>query len=257
MLFLRRLHRYIVNWPIPFPVNIQGVKLDHLTLRVYLKGIYEAETTRFFKREITSGANVLDIGARHGYFAMIFSKLVGQVGKVYAFEPDTVSFKQLETSRRANGFGNIVLVNEAVGEKEGIAKFYALELGSGKDTIYPKPNTKWKTFDQKITTLDNYFKDFKKSIDFIKIDVEGAELDVLKGASKLLKNNPQIKIVMEFAPTIIKRTGITSEEFLSTLRNLGFNIYSILENGQIKEISDNGLLGESEIIPTRNIVLKK
>lgn len=212
---------------------------DSLCLSV--NGIYDPLTVELVNNEIKNGDIVLDIGANIGYYTLIFAKLTGQGGKVFAFEPEPTNFSLLKKNVEINGYKNVEFIQKAVSDKIGNAKLYLCEYNKGCHTIYD-PNDGRKSIEIETISLDEYFKNYTGKIDFIKIDIEGAEWLALKGMLNLLENY-DLKIVTEFAPILIKKFGIEPKEYLNLILQLGFKIHIIDEfDKRIKPVSIQQLL---------------
>jgi len=198
------------------------------TLGLSLNGSYEEFETEIVNREIKKGDVVLDIGANIGYYTLIFASLVGEKGKVYAFEPDPTNFALLKKNVEINGYNNVVLVPKAVSDKSGIVKLYLCEENKGDHRIYNSGEGR-NSIEVTSVRLDDYF-DKNQHIDFIKMDIQGAEGLALQGMQKLLKRNDSVKIITEFWPIGLKRSGISSKTVLTFLLNLSFSLYELDEN---------------------------
>ena len=193
---------------------------DNLSLSVF--GNYEPLETNLVKKEIKKGNSVIDIGAFIGYYTLIFAKLVGENGTVFAFEPQDSSFSLTKKNLEINGYKNYVLENKLVSNKTEKVKFFS----------------KWKD----AIRLDDYFN-FSKNIDFIKMDIEGAEALATDGMTRILEENSKIKLMTEFHPNELKKFGTTPEDYLEKLRSFGFKIYHIdNKNKSINLVSDDYLL---------------
>src|SRR5258708_4586206 len=123
----------------PSSVVVQGQRMwldDKDSLELATREIYEPMETRLFKKEIKPGQTVLDIGANIGYYTLIAAKLVGPSGKVYAFEPDPTNFKILKKNVERNGHSNVVLVNQAVADKNKKVRLYLNPANKGDHRIY-------------------------------------------------------------------------------------------------------------------------
>lgn len=97
--------------------EVQGHKMfldSKDSLRLSIHGIYEPLETELAKKEVKKGNVVLDIGANIGYYTLIFAKLVGEDGKVFAFEPDPTNFALLKKNVEMNGYKNVMFVQKAV-----------------------------------------------------------------------------------------------------------------------------------------------
>lgn len=196
-------------------------------------GIYEPFETELFRKEIKKGDVVLDIGANIGYYTLIAAKLVGENGQVYAFEPDPDNFALLEKNVEINGYKNVVLVQKAVSNKTGKIKLYLCEDNKGDHRIYNSHDGR-QSIEIEAIRLDDYFKDYNGKIDFIKIDIQGAEEGAIQGMLNLLEKNKTVKIVTEFWPIGLRRFGIEPEEYLKLLWKHGFKLYHV--NEQEKKI---------------------
>ncbi|GIW67116.1 MAG: hypothetical protein KatS3mg095_1014 [Candidatus Parcubacteria bacterium] len=176
-----------------------------------------------------------DLGAHYGWFSLLVSNLLPQ-SKVYAFEPDPYVLKILEKNKRPN----IEIIDKAVSNKEGKIKFYSRPLlSSGVSTLNIESenlvfkNIPYSEVEVESITLDNFC--FKNNIypDFIKIDVEGAEEMVLKGAEEVLKNhNSIIAIEIWFKPF-----SDVYKNSVDILKSYGYKIYAINEDGDLENIN--------------------
>lgn len=172
---------------------------------------------------------VLDIGANIGYFSIVAGKVVGDSGKVFAFEPYPSTFEFLNKNIKTNGLKNIVAVKKAVSNRAGVQRLY-LANDPGEHSLGGRDGVK--SIDVEITTVDEFM--WGKKVDFIKMDVEGAEFHVLMGMTETIKNNPNIKIITEFGVDHLKRNGSSPSLFLETLMNCGFTLYAIDENNHLR-----------------------
>lgn len=197
------------------------------TLGLSVWGVYEKLETELIKKEIKKGHRVIDIGANIGYYTLLFSRLVGEKGKVFAFEPDPTNFSLLKRNIEENSCGNVILEQKAVGERVSSGKLYLSEENKGDHRIY-EPGEKRESVVIEIISLDEYFKN-TDSIDFIKMDVQGAEMKVLRGMEEILKKGNEMKIAAEFWPKALKKAGDESRDMLTLLLSNGFKIYEIDE----------------------------
>jgi FkbM family methyltransferase len=166
---------------------------------------YEPETTSLVKKIVKNGDIAIDIGASIGYFSMTLSKAVGPTGKVYSFEPTREGFKYLCENRILNNAENIIAYNIAAWDKDEPVKM---------------PKSSYATNSQWANGMPiSDFLHYKgvQSVDFIKIDVDGAELWVLKGIEKLIKNSFYLNMIIEFYPKYIKAAGGNPQDVLDFL----------------------------------------
>lgn len=201
--------------------------------RLSINEIFEPLETELVKNEIKRGDVALDIGANIGYYTLIFAKLVGEEGKVFAFEPDPNNFALLKKNVEINRYKNVILVQKAVSNKTEKIRLYLSARSVGDHRIYNSYDGR-ESIEIEAITLDDYFANYNGNIDFIKMDIQGAEGGALQGSSNLIKKNKNLKIVTEFWPIGLKRFGIEPMEYLKSLIKHGFNLYEI--NERLKKI---------------------
>jgi len=143
------------------------------------------------------GDVVFDVGANYGFYTLQASRLVGSDGLILAFEPHPDTYKGLLTNLSLNNVRNVRTFNVAVGEFDGHVRLY-IHTNSGECSTYRK-SKRW--IDVESTKLDTIVERLGITVNLIKIDVEGAELDVLKGARKTLKKfHPKLTIAAYHFP---------------------------------------------------------
>ena len=165
------------------------------------------------------GMSVVDVGANLGYYLLFFESVIGVAGHVCLIEPSPENLSHLEKNIEANHFGNVALHPIAVGQKEGVIGLRSginsgvtgIEQGAYKVPIKP---------------LDAVVD---RKVDFIKIDVEGFELDVLRGAASVLHRDRPI-LFLEVHPHILPRFGATVDDIQTELRKYysTFDIFYLL-----------------------------
>lgn len=206
---------------------------DSLLLSVY--PTFEPEATKFVIKTIKKGMTVVDIGAHIGYFTLLFAKLVGPKGRVYAFEPSIESFKLLKKNVEANNFKNVTLFNSAVSNENKFSKLYLSKINSQDNRIMKVQDEERETKKVKLVSLDKMFK--KSKINFIKIDVQGVEPLVFDGAGETIERNNNIKILFEYWPYMFKKvTG--GDNFILKLSSIG-KVRLLGKNGVLKTFSKN------------------
>ena len=197
------------------------------SLQLSLNGIYGEFETEIVKNEIKPNDVVLDVGAHIGYFTLLFAKLVGSEGKVFSFEPEPKNFELLTKNIEINNYENVITESKIVSDKNKTCTLYTFETSSGANRIYkPNENINVKPIEVDSISLDEYFKnsEFLKRIKFVKIDVEGAELLVLKSKKSIFQNNNNIKLLLEFNPKFLLEIGSKSSDFFNFLHSENFSI---------------------------------
>ncbi len=174
----------------------------------------------FIRDNISTGDVVLDIGANIGFYSKLFSQLVGDKGKVIAFEPDALNYKRL--SDNVKGLPNVELHQAAVGDtNETIQLYYSDELnvdhqtydiGEGRSVV-----------DVKSMRLDDLIAE-DVSIRFIKIDIQGYDFKAMKGMKRILSQSSAMAILGEYWPFGIDKAGDAPLDYLTYLENHGFEV---------------------------------
>lgn len=223
--------------------KVQGHKMfldpnDSLGLSIYGVYAWESFMTKLVKEIIKKGDIVLDLGANIGYYTLIFAKLVGNDGQVIAFEPSPDNFALLKKNIEINGYKNVILEQKAISNKTERTRLYLSEPPRHtihNSTIY-NLHKDHKSIKIESIRLDNYFKTYNKKVNFVKMDIEGAEYVAIQGMSNLLKENKNVKIVTEFNPFVLKEFGVEPVEYLKLLLAHGFKLYNI--NDEKKKLFD-------------------
>ena len=189
------------------------------------------ETTVFSSR-IRPGMKVLDIGGNIGFYAMLARSIVGKNGHVVTFEPFPASASLIRSSIQANNYTNLQLVEAAVSDREGEAELFLspdlwtehslLELWDGTSKGQETVRVPLVTVDQALERLGHGWE-----VDFIKMDIEGAESRALPGMHKVLLHSPNLALMTEFWPNGFLQAGSSPEWFLKRLRDLGFTLHHI------------------------------
>jgi FkbM family methyltransferase len=202
---------------------------------------------------------VLDIGANIGYYTVIMSKLVGEQGKVLAFEPAKHFYNVLECTTEVNNLKNVRLFDFGLSSEDAESE---ISIGEHSATIHwlkdsPRnggnplsvEHIRLKKLDGIIDLLD------VSRVDFIKIDVDGHEPAFLDGAWETLKKYTPT-ILMEIDHQHYRKAGYTAWDFYSKLRGKGFHIYSEKDMSEYKNV-DSFLVECGNFNAGANIILKQ
>jgi len=159
---------------------------------------HEMETLR---EHVPSGAVVIDVGANIRIMAIVLSRLVGPLGKIYCFEPSGRTFRKLQVTIGANNLNNVEAFNLGCGDVEATMNLFSKGQYSGHSSMLSNDlgsSTQTDAEQVEIVALDTFVLPREQRIDFLKIDVEGYEPAVLRGARKLIEKwRP--KIYIEFS----------------------------------------------------------
>jgi len=228
---------------IPLPIRVPFgawwlVRDDH-TGRPLSEGYFETAELAFAERFIQPGMTVLDLGAHHGLYTLLASKRVGNTGNVVAFEPSPRERKALRLHLRLNRCKNVDLQELALGDQNADSDLYVVEdWAAGCNSLRP-PDVIARTspVSVHVVRLDDWLAEHKiDRVDFIKLDVEGAELSILRGALRLLKGLPRPVILAEVQDVRTLPWGYRSRDIVTTLEGLGYQWFQLSARGSLLEI---------------------
>jgi FkbM family methyltransferase len=212
------------------------------SLRLSVNGIYEPLETRFVQENVRQGMTVVDVGAHVGYYTLLFARLVGNQGKVFAFEPDPENFAILQQNVALNGYSNVITVQKAVSDRSGTLSLYLSSQYKGDHRIYDSHDHRT-SIEVGAVTLDEFFTDEPARIDLIKMDIQGAEGLALRGMTRILDQHERLTLVSEFWPGGLQRSGVLAGEYLDVLIGHGFSFQEVNEReGSIRPIEAAALL---------------
>ena len=169
---------------------------DPIEGEIATRGCYEPATVDFFLRTLGPGMIVLDAGAHIGQYALIASTSVGVDGHVYAFEPEPRNYSRLRCNVRLNRRSNVTCVNAAFSDTSGRLEFSIARGNSGGHSLGKTKYSGARTITVEAMTVD-VFVDANElpRVDLLKADVEGAELLILRGASKTLRRHRPLMVL--------------------------------------------------------------
>lgn len=197
---------------------------------------------------------VIELGANRGFYTSLFSNIVGKKGLVYGFEavPSTYQILRKNVSTFSN-FKNYKLINKAVADENSSRKIYLPNDDDGQASLQKQEFGSWKgglvsSLDCKVVRLDDYFAQQQISkIDFVKCDIEGAELLALKGMKQLLAKYKPI-LFLEICAQWTKSFGYKPSDILEFLKQNGYEKFDTISdslssnnNSNINSIAENGV----------------
>ncbi|MGH7128359.1 MAG: FkbM family methyltransferase [Planctomycetaceae bacterium] len=192
----------------------------HISPHLLRYGIWEPAVTSYILGAIRTGQNVVDVGAHIGYFTIIMSLLVGEGGKVFAFEPEPCNFDLLRTNLDLNGIRNVSAERKAVSDQAGRAGLHLSSCNTGDHRLYGPPLER-EVHEVDTVALDGYFDGTGKPVHFVKIDAQGLEPKILDGMGSLIERNRHwLILLMEFSPGLLRSAGCDLGNFLRCVEAL-------------------------------------
>ena len=231
-----------------------------LTPHLLRQGCWEPDVTRFFLRIVKPGMRVVEVGANVGYYTLLACSLVGPTGRVTAFEANPAAVTLTRRSLLVNGFRDrATIVEMAVTDAPGTVILHQLDQRQGDGSLFDFSDDQLRFAGDRVTkvevpstSLDAFF-DRDEPIDLIRMDVEGAEPLVFDGMRRILERNPRIKIMLEFFPERIERSGRQPVKFLETIKAIGFRIQTVGSRGRLQQLPIDVIAGRplSELFRSR------
>jgi len=219
-------------------IPTSGIGLDigeeSIQKQISLDKEREPQATKVFMEIIKQRNIVLDIGASIGYYTLIAARIVGEQGKVYAIEPSPKNIEILRKNVEANSFEKIVEIHQkAISNQSGKIKLFISDKANLHTTFKSKlVRQKQVNFITSLEvpsiTVDEFLND-KTPPDLIKMDIEGAEVEVIKGMKKTLASNKNMYLFIEIHPQLLDDTTLMCD-FLETLKNYKFEIKTAISH---------------------------
>jgi FkbM family methyltransferase len=205
------------------PVRLEYINDPNITIR------NDARQLHFFIENVREGNTVLDIGGHNGQYAVLFSSLVGPTGKIVTFEPDATAISILRKNLSLNSFcENVVVEDIALSDKSGTHTFFSRGGDSMSSLARSGLGTNSNGSDVMESTVATMRLDDYLSVNdmgypqWIKLDTEGAEIVILRGARNLLKSGTTV--LCELHPYVWNDFGTTFDELLEIVRECGRSI---------------------------------
>ena len=185
---------------------------------------------KLLRKILFQGAVVADVGANIGIYSQFLSRCVGPGGSVHSFEPSPDNFRRLSAATR--DLRNVRLTQAVVGERSGECKLYVSDKLNVDHRAYKADGDSRRAIPIQMVALDDYFKPGQR-VDLIKMDIQGYELHALRGAQRVLQENPGINLLLEFWPAGLAQAGVGWEEVVETLQHLNMNLTAVRTCGLV------------------------
>jgi FkbM family methyltransferase len=236
-----RFRRIFPSMPIPVRLPfgawflVGTSEVDH----GLLWGVFERAEIFFVEKFLRAGMTVLDIGAHHGLYTLLASKRVGAAGRVVAFEPSPRERAQLSRNLKINFCSNVRIEACALGREREQAELFLVNGGEdGCNSLRPPIAASGASpLSVAVARLDDWLEENGIArVDFIKLDVEGGERDVLRGAEKLLGRQPRPVIFAEVQDLRTGPWGYAAKEIIEHLAQRGYKWFAIDADGWLREL---------------------
>jgi len=198
--------------------------------------IYEKNSTNQLKKILAPGMKIVEIGANIGYYALIEAKLIGEQGHIYAFEPSPYSLSFLKRNIKLNNYHNIEVFQKAIGAENTKSRFFIADKSNLSSFI--KREGTVDNIEVEIIKLDDFLKN--KKVDFIRMDIEGYEKEVLKGLENTLSKEDAPKyLFIEIHSVLLHKKNSSAEKIIRYLEEFGYSVTKGFYRGCSKIVVDN------------------
>lgn len=201
-----------------------------------LSGDFEKAERKFVETSLRPGMVFLDVGAYYGIYSLTASAKVGSRGRVIAFEPSPFQRRRLRWHLWLNRCTNVTVESLALGSLDGESQFFV--AGGGAEGFSglrsPDVGASVRSIRVRVVTSDDYLRQHSiPTVDFVKVDIEGGELDFFKGAECLLKQNPRPLILCELWDVRAEAWGHRAKDTAAYVKNFGFQWFKPLHDGRL------------------------
>ena len=227
------------------PVTIGGSRFyagDGDTLGLLSTRDYCPDEQKLYSAVIQPGDTCVELGSNIGLFSVLFGRLAGEHGRVFAFEPSPMNAALLRRNLALNGITNVEVIEKAVSNQRGTVSLHLSRCNCGDNRIYSSDLDSSGIVTVATIKLDEFFPATSGGIDFLKMDIQGAEEKALDGMVGLLRNRRIAKILMEFWPYGLIRSGSDPERVLTLLRESGHSLYEATADGRVRPVSELELI---------------
>lgn len=211
---------------------------DYVSYHIYMLGLYEGETVNALLSYLKQGDTFFDVGGHFGQYAVAAGVKVGDTGTVHTFEPGPVQSEYLRKNLELNKLSHVTLANVALSDEPGELGLHVPSLPDIGRSQLVDPATDEGAIKVTVTTLDDYCRENGiERIDVMKVDVEGAEFGVFKGAPRVIRDFPPKAIFYESVDSLCAAFNHTPEEMHRYLEEAGYKIHAIVDGG-LKPVAD-------------------
>ncbi len=211
----------------------QKIQWEHLSHH----RVYEGETLQFLAQVLNPGDGFMDVGGHIGYFSLIASRMVGEGGRVIAVEPHPGNCVHFSKHLAVNGIRNTRLIRAVAGSRRGEAEFFLNADNDGGHALWSpglhpfnrKSREKPLAVKVSMVTLDDLIADAAGAVKALKIDTEGAEMEVLRGGAGSLQDLRIPYVICEINRFGLDQMGSSEKEVRGFMEGLGYETYFMQE----------------------------
>ncbi len=213
-----------VSAPLFWGERMQVITGETVSQQILAFGYSEITITALMLCLVDSGQTVVDIGTHFGYEALLACKLVGAKGHVICFEPSPAAFNLAK--KNLARFSQVELRQEAVADQPGTLKFQNRPIWESAFNSISKEQTEIHSTEVPVTTLDLALANRTRPVDFLKCDVEGFEMAVLKGARSLLSEDAPVLVLEADMPSREGKVSARAYELAAHLESYGYQAFN-------------------------------
>jgi FkbM family methyltransferase len=185
---------------------------------------------QLLRQILLPGDVAVDAGANIGIYSQFLVRCVGPSGVVYSFEPAPENFERLRAAARS--FSNMHILQAAVGERSRKTELYVSSMLNVDHRTYLTANSIRRAVEIEMVALDDYFNPGQR-VDLIKMDIQGYELHALRGAGRVLADNPATKLLLELWPYGLKQAGTNWIDLIDAITSRGLTVSEITRRGLV------------------------
>jgi FkbM family methyltransferase len=190
----------------------------------------------FRDRALQPGMVAVDVGANLGFHTLGMARRVGPTGRVHAFEPDPHHFRLLARAVKESGCTQVVLHEAAASDRAGTAHLYLASANRGDNRLVAAEESRARIAIRTVAVDEVLAPESR--VDLIKIDAQGAEVEVLRGLAETLRTRA-VRLLCELSPSLLARAGHDREAFFGPLRALGYAVYALAADGSVVATSED------------------
>ena len=222
----------------PFPLVVNAARDQIIASHLLECGHWEWSESNLLSRLIRPGQRVIDVGANLGYYTVLAAICVGATGEVWAFEPEPENFRLLAANVALNGCRNVALMQMAAGEIRGTAMLHLSPNNRGDHRLgwNAQSGPIRESVVIEVISIDECLP--QQTVDIVKIDTQGTELEVLRGMQQLIvRNRDRLMLMIEFAPGLLRVAGASVADYAATFMVHGAQVFTIRREGAAIELT--------------------